>query len=48
MKCSVCGCRDTPRNPVTKGADPYDSEIEGDWTEVWECEWCREQSSDEV
>lgn len=48
MKCTVCGCSNTEENPVTKGPDPYASELHGDETEVWECESCRELSAHEI
>lgn len=46
MKCSECGCKDTKENPVTFAPDPYQEEINGDDTEVWECDKCREDSRD--
>jgi len=33
MKCIICGCSTTKDNPVTKGADPFNSEICDDETE---------------
>ena len=42
MRCIICGCSDSEKNPVTKAPDPYDEEINDDDTEVWECENCRE------
>ena len=48
MKCFRCGCKNTKENPVTKGPDPYQSEINNDNTEIWECEKCREDSAGEI
>jgi len=48
MKCIKCGRSDTEENPVTKAPDPFDSEINGDDTEVWECEECRRESADDI
>lgn len=48
MKCIICGRSSTKENPVTKEPDPYDSEVNGDETEVWECAECREESADEI
>ena len=48
MKCCVCDCSNTKENPVTKGPDPYQSEINGDETEVWECENCRDDSAMDI
>jgi hypothetical protein len=35
-------------NPVTFDSDPYDDEINGNTTEVWECENCRHESSMDI
>ena len=48
MKCIVCGCSNTKENPVTKEPDLYQSEINGDDTEVWECEACRQDSAMDI
>ena len=45
MKCEDCGCSNTKENPVTKGPDPFNDEINDDDTEVWECENCRSESA---
>lgn len=46
MKCGSCGRNSTKENPVVKGPDPYQSEINDDETEVWECMECREESAE--
>ncbi len=48
MKCIRCGWSNTKNNPVTKRPDPYDSDSNGDDTEVWECENCRDILADEI
>ena len=48
MKCYSCGCSNTKENPVTKAPDPYQSEINDDETEVWECENCRDESAQDI
>ncbi len=48
MKCEICGCGNTKENPVIKESDPYQSEINDDETEVWECEGCRHDSAMEI
>ena len=48
MKCEICDCSNTEKNPVTKDADPYASEINIDDTEVWECAQCRDDSAREI
>ena len=48
MKCQECGCSNTKENLVIKAPDPYQSEINGDDTEVCECERCREESTQEI
>lgn len=48
MKCQSCGCSNTKENPVTKGPDPYASEIDDDETEVWECDNCRSDSAMDI
>ncbi len=48
MKCSNCGCEDTKDNSVTFGPDPYQSDINDDDTEVWECENCRYESAMDI
>lgn len=41
--CFRCGSTD-----ATFGPDPYQSDVNGDGTEVWECAPCRETSSDDI
>ena len=48
MKCIDCGCEDSEKNPVTLGPDPYAEEINGDNTEVWECQRCRDSSLEDI
>lgn len=48
MKCIKCGCSNTKENPVYKARDPYQAEINDDDTEVWECENCRQESTDSI
>ena len=48
MKCVICGKSNTKENLVTKDPDPYNEEINGDSTEVWECAHCRQESSGDV
>ncbi len=48
VKCSECGCEDTKGNPVTLAPDPFMEEIYGDKGEVWECENCRDRSTDDI
>ncbi len=48
MKCCSCGCSSTKENPVTKDSDPYQSEINDDETEVWECANCRDDSAMDI
>ena len=48
MKCSCCGCKNSEKNPVIKAPDPYQSEINDDETEVWECASCREESAMDI
>ena len=48
MKCIVCCCSNTEDNPVTKAPDPFQSEINDDDTEVWECRQCRDDSEMEI
>lgn len=45
MKCIICERSSTKGNPVIKAPDPYNSEINDDETEVWECLECREESA---
>ena len=48
MKCEICKRSSTKENPVTKDPDPYNSEINNDDTEVWECEECRDDSAMDI
>ena len=48
MKCSICGCNDTEENPVTKGPDPYNNDINDDDTPVWECSSCRQDRAGDI
>lgn len=48
MKCIRCGCSNTKENPVTRGPDPFLSEVHDDEKEVWECQSCREKSADAI
>ena len=48
MKCVLCGCSTTKENPVYKDPDPYNSEINNDDTEVWECQDCRKESERDI
>ena len=48
MKCTVCKCGNSDKNLVTKAPDPYSSEINGDDTEIWMCEGCRDESCMEI
>ena len=48
MICSSCNRISTKSNPVTKGPDPYQSDVHGDDTPVWLCTMCREELVDEV
>jgi hypothetical protein len=42
----VCGCGAT--EGLTYGPDPYDSEINDNYTDVWLCQSCIKGSSDEI
>jgi len=48
MRCEMCGCSNTKDNPVTKGPDPFQQEINDDDSEVWECESCRSDLADDI
>jgi hypothetical protein len=43
-RCINCG---TTEN-LSYGPDPYAEEIHGDYTDVWECDSCREASAEEI
>ena len=47
-KCFRCGrimSENDKDNPVTYGPDPFNSDINNDETEVWECRNCRIDSA---
>lgn len=46
-KCSKKYC-ETPDSPVSFAPDPFQSEINGDDTPIWECERCRYESSRDI
>ena len=48
--CESCGREATEYepNPVTFEEDPYQSDINGDHTLVWECATCRQSSADSI
>jgi hypothetical protein len=47
-ECYICGCKNTEENKVEFQMDPYDSEIEDDYTEHWLCEKCYDIQSDDI
>ena len=49
-ECCSCGkwATEHETNPVIFESDPYAEEINGDSTEVWECEECRHQSAMDI
>lgn len=48
MKCIRCGVEDTKENPVIEAPDPFQQEIHGDDTKLWECDECRQKSADDI
>ena len=46
--CEQCGAKWSHENEVTFGVDPYQSEINGDYTKVWLCDNCRDINCDEI
>jgi len=47
--CETCGGRfSVTKGEISFGVDPYDSEIRGNDTEIWQCESCSYNSMMEI
>ena len=47
-KCECCGTYGNWRNPVTYGKDPYEAEINDDYTKIWLCKNCIEDKQGDI
>ena len=46
--CSTCKCEHTIDNKVEWRTDPYAEEIKQDYTEMWLCESCANESARDI
>ena len=47
-RCVRCGCWGEESDDMIYGADPYASEIHGNYTSSWQCMCCRHESCMEI